>query len=37
MCYDFELPEKVKQKSKNTLREEDKEIEPELEPMTVSN
>ena len=37
MCYDFELPEKVKQKSKNTLREEDKEIELELEPMTVSN
>jgi hypothetical protein len=37
MCYDFELPEKVKQKSKKTLREEDKEIELELEPMTVSN
>jgi hypothetical protein len=37
MCYDFELPEKVKQKSRNTLREEDEEIELELEPMTVSN
>jgi len=37
MCYDFELPEKVNKKVKNTLREEDKEIELELEPMTVSN
>jgi hypothetical protein len=37
MCYDFELPEKVKQKSKNALRKEDKEIELELEPIKVSN
>lgn len=37
MCYDFELPEKVKQKSKNALHEEDKEIELELEPIKVSN
>jgi hypothetical protein len=37
MCYDFELPGKVRQKSKNALREEDKEIELELEPIKVSN
>ena len=37
MCYDFELPENVKQKSKNALSKEDKEIELELEPIKVSN
>jgi len=37
MCYDFEFPEKVKQKSKNALLEEDKEIELELKPIKVSN
>jgi hypothetical protein len=37
MCYDFEIPEKVKQKSRNVLDKEDKEIELEMEPMTVSN
>ena len=35
MCYDFELPEKVKQKSKNALHEEDKEIELELKTIKV--
>jgi hypothetical protein len=37
MCYDFEIPEKVKQKSRNVLDKEDQEIELEMEPMTVSN
>ncbi len=37
MCYDFEIPEKVKQTSKNALRKEDKGIELELEPIKVSN
>jgi len=35
MCYDIEIPEKVKQK--NVLDKEDQEIELEMEPMTVSN
>jgi hypothetical protein len=37
MCYDFEIPEKVKQKGRNVLDKEDQEIELEMEPMTVSN
>jgi tRNA threonylcarbamoyladenosine modification (KEOPS) complex Pcc1 subunit len=37
MCYDIEIPEKVKQKSRNALDKEDQEIELEMEPMTVSN
>jgi hypothetical protein len=39
MCYDFEIPESMKHKSKNAInREEDEEIELEkIEPMTVSN
>jgi len=37
MCYDIEIPEKVKQKSRNVLDKEDQEIELEMEPMTVSN
>jgi hypothetical protein len=37
MCYDFEIPEKVKQKNRIVLDKEDKEIEVEMEPMTVSN
>jgi tRNA threonylcarbamoyladenosine modification (KEOPS) complex Pcc1 subunit len=37
MCYDIEIPEKVKQKNRNVLDKEDQEIELEIEPMTVSN
>jgi hypothetical protein len=37
MCYDFEIPEKVKQKNRNVLDKEDKEIELEIDPITVSN
>jgi hypothetical protein len=37
MCYDFEIPEKVKQKSRKVLDKEDEEIELKMEPMTVSN
>jgi hypothetical protein len=37
MCYDIEIPEKGKQKSRNVLDKEDQEIELEMEPMTVSN
>jgi hypothetical protein len=37
MCYDFEIPEKLKQKSRIVLDKEDQEIELEMEPMTVSN
>jgi hypothetical protein len=37
MCYDFEIPEKVKQKSRNTVNKEDQEIELEIEPLKVSN
>jgi hypothetical protein len=37
MCYDFEIPEKIKQKSRNVVDKEDQEIELEMEPMTVSN
>jgi hypothetical protein len=37
MCYDFEIPEKVKQKNRNVLDKEDQEIELEIEPMAVSN
>ena len=37
MCYDIEIPEKVKQKSGNVSDKEDQEIELEMEPMTVSN
>lgn len=37
MCYDFEIPEKVKQKSKNPANKEDQEIELEIVPVTVSN
>ena len=35
MCYDFEIPERIKQKSKN-LAEEEQEKE-ELEPIRVPN
>jgi hypothetical protein len=37
MCYDFEIPERVKQKNRNVLDKEDKEIELEIDPITVSN
>lgn len=38
MCYDFEIPESMKHKSKNAIKREDEEIELEkIEPMTVSN
>ena len=37
MCYDIEIPEKVKQKNRNVLDKEDQDIELEIEPMTVSN
>jgi len=38
MCYDFEIPQSMKHKSKNTINKEDEEIELEkIEPMTVSN
>jgi hypothetical protein len=38
MCYDFEMPESMKHKSKNAISKEDEEIELEkIEPITVSN
>jgi hypothetical protein len=37
MCYDFEIPQRVKQKSRNTKNKEVQEIELEIEPMKVSN
>jgi hypothetical protein len=37
MCYDFEIPEKVKQKNRNVVDKQNQEIELEMEPMTVSN
>jgi hypothetical protein len=38
MCYDVEIPQSIKHKSKNTINKEDEEIELEkIEPMTVSN
>jgi hypothetical protein len=37
MCYDFEIPEKLKQKNRNTENKEVQEIELEIEPMKVSN
>lgn len=37
MCYDFEIPEKVKQKNRNVVDKQNQEIELEIEPMTVSN
>jgi hypothetical protein len=37
MCYDFEIPEKVKQKNRNVLDKEDKEIELEIDPIAVLN
>ena len=37
MCYDFEIPEKVKEKSRKTQSKEDQEIELEIKPMTISN
>lgn len=38
MCYDFEIPESMKHKSKNAINKQDEEIELEkIEPMTVSN
>jgi hypothetical protein len=40
MCFEFEIPNKMKYKNKNVIDEEDREIEPELEkveePMTIS-
>jgi len=38
MCYDFEVPENVKPKSKNAInKEEEEEIILEMEPMIFSN
>jgi hypothetical protein len=38
MCYDFEIPENMKHKSKNAINKEDEKIELEkIEPITVSN
>jgi hypothetical protein len=39
MCYDFEVPEKLKPKSKNAINkeEEEEEIILEMEPMIFSN
>ena len=37
MCYDFEIPDNVKQKNRNVVDKQDQEIELEMEPMTVSN
>lgn len=38
MCYDFEVPEKLKSKSKNAInKEEEEEIILEMEPMIFSN
>jgi hypothetical protein len=36
MCYDFEIPERIKQKSKNLAEKEEQEKE-ELEPIKVLN
>ena len=36
MCYDFEIPERIKQKSKNLGEKEEQEKE-ELEPIKVLN
>ncbi|MFN2434368.1 MAG: hypothetical protein ABR515_03235 [Nitrososphaeraceae archaeon] len=36
MCYDFEIPERIKQKSKNLTEKEELEKE-ELEPIKVPN
>ena len=40
MCFEFEIPNKKKEKSLNVINEDDMEIEPELEkvqePVTVS-
>ena len=36
MCYDFEIPERIKQKSKNLVEKEEQEKE-ELEPIKVLN
>jgi hypothetical protein len=36
MCYDFEFPERIKQKSKNLAEKEEQEKE-ELEPIKVPN
>ncbi len=40
MCFEFEIPNKMKYKNKNVIDEEDREIEPELEkveePVTIS-
>jgi len=36
MCYDFEIPERIKQKSKNLTEKEEQEKE-ELEPIKVLN
>ena len=36
MCYDFEIPEKIKQKSRNLAEKKEQEKE-ELEPIKVLN
>jgi hypothetical protein len=40
MCFEFEIPNKKKEKNLNVINEDDMEIEPELEkveePVTVS-
>ena len=40
MCFEFEIPSRIKSKNLNVINEEDVEIEPELEkveePVTVS-
>jgi hypothetical protein len=40
MCFEFEIPNKKKEKNLNTINEDNTEIEPELEkveePVTVS-
>jgi hypothetical protein len=40
MCFEFEIPNRMKSKNPNVINEEDVEIEPELkkieEPVTVS-
>ncbi len=40
MCFEFEIPNKMKYKNMNAIDEEDREIEPELEkveePVTIS-
>jgi hypothetical protein len=37
MCYDFEIHEKVKEKSRKAQSKEDQEIELEIKQMTISN